>query len=653
MRLNRVARGILVGALLSGQLVIAERTAGAATITVTTVNDAVAGDGLCSLREAVIAANTDSPYDACPAGSGADKITFAASLPQPAVFLLGVVGSAEDNALSGDLDIAGPLTIDGTGASNLVIDGNGTDRVFHILPGAQATIAGVTIRNGNPGPGASGGGIAVDATGALSLTDSVISGNTALSGGGIEVMGWLTLMGSTVDGNQGGGIHSAGGRLLLSNVSIANNSGYGIDNESQSPLNFEGGSVNTNQGRGILNASSEATVSQVHIVGNTGGGVHNTGTSLAHLTLNQCQVLSNTASTGGGVLNEGIGAAVLISGTRLSGNVASASGGGVYNNGILTIHNSTVDHNQAPSGGGINHGGGNLYLTNDTLSGNSASDNGGGLYSRSSALLTNVTFNRNTAGDPASGANILVDSSQLSIRSSIVADGSCFNGEGFLSSLGYNLDSQNTCGFTKLGDLTSVDPLLQPLQDNGGSTPTHALLPGSPAVDAGDGHACPSTDQRGVPRPQGRACDIGAYELVGGPAANLAVTKSGSPNPVDSGGTVLYTLMVSNGGPDAATGVVVTDTLPASVVYGGAWGNDWSCAWAAGQVTCVRPSLPVGAAPPIAITVTALAAGGVITNTVVVAGREADPDSANNVALAITNVRLRWRLYLPLVLRGA
>ena len=83
-----------------------------------------------------------------------------------------------------------------------------------------------------------------------------------------------------------------------------------------------------------------------------------------------------------------------------------------------------------------------------------------------------------------------------------------------LTSQGHNLDSGDSCGFTAPADLRNTDPRLDTLKDNGGFTPTLALLPGSPAIDAGDNAACPATDQRGVTRPQGAACDIGAYEAA-------------------------------------------------------------------------------------------------------------------------------------------
>jgi transposase-like protein len=102
----------------------------------------------------------------------------------------------------------------------------------------------------------------------------------------------------------------------------------------------------------------------------------------------------------------------------------------------------------------------------------------------------------------------------------LVADNSAGNCSGSISSLGHNLTDDGTCAFTEPTDLIVADAMLGPLQDNGGSTETHDLLPGSvsipgsPAIDAGDNVNCPATDQRGVARPQGAACDIGAVEYL-------------------------------------------------------------------------------------------------------------------------------------------
>ena len=93
---------------------------------------------------------------------------------------------------------------------------------------------------------------------------------------------------------------------------------------------------------------------------------------------------------------------------------------------------------------------------------------------------------------------------------------------GGISSLGHNLTDDGTCGFIAPGDLVVPDAMLGPLQDNGGPTETHDLLPGSPAIDAGSVNCPPpATDQRGEARPQGAKCDIGAVEYVPEPRGSV------------------------------------------------------------------------------------------------------------------------------------
>ena len=112
----------------------------------------------------------------------------------------------------------------------------------------------------------------------------------------------------------------------------------------------------------------------------------------------------------------------------------------------------------------------------------------------------------------------------MTVANSVVAlsdsDGNCFNSAGSIISLGHNLDSGNTCGFASSGDLTDTDPWLGMLQANGGPTLTHALQPGSPAIDHADPMQCTPADQRGVSRPQGSGCDMGAYEAAAEPPFN-------------------------------------------------------------------------------------------------------------------------------------
>ena len=465
--------------LLAGVLLLANPVQAATTITVTTTADVIADDGECSLREAVLAANSDSAVGDCPAGSGADMIVFAAGLTRPAIFTLTLSGTGEENAQTGDLDVTSDLTIDGVDPASIVIDGNGADRVFDVRTGAHFTLVGVTVRNGQA---------------------------ASNDGGGIKVAAALIMTDTVVEGNAGGGIANSTGSLLLSHVDvISNTSGYGIHN--QGPMTFLDGSVSANQGGGIYNSQAIVALSRLAIVGNTGsGGVHNEGFGLSRLTLNASTVLSNTSANGGGILNSGVGVEATISGSRIAYNTASADGGGIFNNGSITVNSSSVDHNQARSGGGVDNFGGTMGLTNVTVSGNSAGDNGGGISNRGSATLTSVTLNANrAAGD---GGNLFNDEGQINFRSTIVANpassGNCFSSNGFITSSNYNLESTDSCGFGQAQDQVDTDPKLDPLQDNGGATPTHALQAGSTALDAipsGFANCSPgvSTDQRGFP----------------------------------------------------------------------------------------------------------------------------------------------------------
>ena len=171
--------------------------------------------------------------------------------------------------------------------------------------------------------------------------------------------------------------------------------------------------------------------------------------------------------------------------------------------GIVTISGVTITGGNLAQGGGLSNGG-TLTLTNSTVSGNTVS----------------CTASGGTNSCGASGGGIFHDDEGAppSLTATIVANqlagGDCDTGGDTITSNGFNLDSDGSCGLSGAGDQSVVDPLLGPLQNNGGPTQTHALLTGSPAIDAvTSGCPPPATDQRGVTRPQGTACDIGAYEL--------------------------------------------------------------------------------------------------------------------------------------------
>ncbi|MCB0082864.1 MAG: hypothetical protein KDE47_18120, partial [Caldilineaceae bacterium] len=364
----------------------------------------------------------------------------------------------------------------------------------------------MTIRHGNPGPGANGGGILTELTARLTISNSQLISNSALSGGAIYGVGRVTLHHSLVEDNSGGGLTNSGGLLTLNDVTVRNNrGGYGVRNQEIGALFYTDGVVENNQSGGIYNGRASANLSHLKIASNGGSGVYSTGEVLTRLTISQSQILSNTAASGAGISSQGVGARATILDTQISHNMAANAGGGIFNNGIMEISGSTLDHNAAAAGGGLQHFGGALTLTNSTLSQNSAGDNGGGLYIGASATVKSSTLYANRA--EGSGSAIFVDESELIMGNTIVARAdmaaNCANSSGVINSAGYNLDSGSSCSFSATGDQSNSDPKLAALAHNGGATPTHALLSGSPAIDQGDATSCPATDQRGLARPQG------------------------------------------------------------------------------------------------------------------------------------------------------
>ncbi|MDA1230707.1 MAG: cadherin domain-containing protein, partial [Planctomycetota bacterium] len=410
-----------------------------ASINVTTFADTVDGDtssvanllgsrgidGAISLREAILAIN---------AGAGGDTINLSAG-----TYMLSRVGTGEDFASTGDLDILKNVTIVGTGAGTTTINANGIDRVFETRSGTL-NLSGVTIQGGNASiTSKDGGGLMVGSGTFATVTNTVFTGNSARSGGAI----------------------SNDGTLTLTNVSIKGNN-------------------STQFGGGIASVGTSAT-----LVGVT---------------------VSNNTTTG-------------------------SRGGGIY-----TI-------------------GGTFSATNVTISGNSSATNGGGISATSTVALQNVTITNNSASN---GSGVFADpTSSISVRNTIVAgnNGSAdLGGSAAFTSQGNNLigNKGTSTGFTngvnadQVGTAaTPINPLLGALQNNGGSTLTHALLAGSTAINTGTTTGAPTADQRGISRVG--LVDIGAYEFVPTltPTGELAVNVTTEQTQETSGQTRGSTRAVS------------------------------------------------------------------------------------------------------------
>jgi hypothetical protein len=331
--------------------------------------------------------------------------------------------------------------------------------------------------------------------------------------------------------------------------------------------------------RGITSSTSNLTIFVDHFMiqngsANDGGGIgiSNSGTQL---TLSNSIIASNTAGNGGGISFVG---SLTLNNSTVSGNTATASGGGIWNlNGTLTLNNSTISGNTAgASGGGIKDDGFMTILNNSTVSGNTASGNGGGInYGSNTLLLNNSSVAVNTAGTIGGGLGSDSSGGIVTLQNTILAGNTAGTGpecSGVIGSSGYNLiGNDSDCTFTSTtGDQVGtssnpINPRWGPLQDNGGPTFTHALQTGSPAIDAGNpaapgtgGNACLATDQRGLIRPTGAVCDIGAFEgqvpatfaniagNAGVPGATLSYIDD-TPMAATADGSGLYSFAVQSG----------------------------------------------------------------------------------------------------------
>jgi hypothetical protein len=383
------------------------------------------------------------------AGTLRQAILGANSTPGTDTITFSVTGTIN---LAGALpNLSSNLSIQGPGADSLSVRRNtgGEYRIFTVTSGATVAISGLTVTNGRVA--FQGGGIAN--AGTLTLSNVTVSGNLVHGGGG--------------DLDFGGGIHNSG-TLTVQNSTITGNVARGVP---PGMIGIESGS---------------------------GGGIYNEG----NLTVTNSTVSANTASGGGGIMNGGDffnpGTAT-VSNSTIAGNEAYDSGGGLRNGlGTLTVTDSTVANNLSSiAGGGIDVSGGTVTIRRSTIAGNTALFEGGGIYHGLGGTL--ILANTIVAGNAAESGRDIFGEVDATSSYNLIGD------DTGLSGISHG-ENGNQIGTAE----SPINPLLGPLQNNGGSTQTRALLSGSPAINAGDPAQLGVADQRGVVRARG--VNIGAYQ---------------------------------------------------------------------------------------------------------------------------------------------
>jgi predicted outer membrane repeat protein len=409
-------------------------------------------------------------------------------------------------------------------------------------PTSTPVLSIVVTTNADSGPGSLRQAIAdIDSSGTITF-DPSLAGQTISLASTLSTAKNLTIDGSglsprvEISGNAAVRIFalgSSGGNVQLKSLILRD--GRVVDTQAGAALYGNGGNI---------------TIDGVSFIGNSaydGGAIYSNLYNVT-VTITRSEFLENTAQHYGAAIYMPRGNLVLQT-SDLVENIAGSVGGGIRleSNAVGRIENSTFENNQALSGGAISlefpssgairgnlflgntaslNGGAififydapNLIIENNTFIANQA--NQGGAVNSNGAIFRNNTFSGNLglqAGGNAGASLYLLAPLHVTLYNNILANnmggGECYlTGSGVVSKVvGENLieDGSPMCDPTLIGD-----PLLGPLADNGGPTLSMALLPGSPAIDTGDDATCTSADQRGVLRPQGAHCDLGAFEYI-------------------------------------------------------------------------------------------------------------------------------------------
>jgi hypothetical protein len=467
------------------------------TFTVIDLGDTGSGSGLRGdLRYAINTANSNT------------------DLSNHIVFQPGLTGTV--TLVQGTLLVSKPLELSGPGAGLLTVSGNHQSGVFDIeAPAGQTVILADLTITGGTGSGvdqlgkAAGGGLFNDSA-TLILNRTTITGNTLPpqgDGGGLfNFHGDVSLTSSTVSDNHVDGPYSTPdgianlGTMTLSHSTVSGNS------ESE-------------QGTDIQNGG---TMTLDHcVIAHNQGNIFSTGS----LTITNCTINNNVAVNGTALTT---GSPATITDSTITDNFATISAGAISHGvGDLTISRCTIARNSALVNGGIVSVGGAVYVSDSTISGNqSPYGRGGGIdFEKTYGGFVEITGSTITLNSAQSAGGVYSAGSGMLIRSSIIAGNPTgpFQPDvvGTVLSLGHNLvgaidSSSNGWAATDLtgNPVFPLDPMLGPLQDNGGLTLTHALLSGSPALNAGDTGLFGSFDQRGTLREYSvvHGVDIGAFQ---------------------------------------------------------------------------------------------------------------------------------------------
>jgi hypothetical protein len=436
-------------------------------------------------------------------------------------------------ACDGTITLASTITIpastvlDGSG-HQVTISGGNAVRVFEVPANATLTLVNLTIANGAAYGGlyidCAGGAIYNSGTGIVDLC--TFTGNLASGADG-------TYEGAFMGGRGlGGAVYNDGTGTLV--VKRSTFSGNRVSGGAGAPVYLpRSGWGGDGLGGAIFNGGAlwlESSTLQNNGASGGAGGRGYDGHPWMDIATDGGQGLEGGMGAGGalynghGFLSSGSGSVINCTFVGDYGQGGAAGAGGTGGTGMVGNGNGGTGGTGGNGFGAVYDAVGGLHLTNCTLAFNWANGGGGGEGGAGGGSGTYNPGFPGSGGSSGDGVGGGINGGFI-INTLLATNGG--NCSGSVTDGGHNLSSDGTCSFTGIGSMSNTDPKIGPLADNGGPTLTMALLPGSPAIDAGNTSVAPATDQRGFPRPAGLAADIGAFEY-GSVMPTIAVSRSGA-----------------------------------------------------------------------------------------------------------------------------